>query len=318
MAGIRGARRCAGSAVALVALLLPACGGEEVPRIDLEAREKVTYPQRRPAGNPVRFILGGAMLPTEGYHRYKEFLRLVETRLGRPVQALERPGFAAANTALARGEADAAFHCSGPYVAGHDEFGLELLAAPVVGGKSTYTAVFIVPAASGARRLEDLRGRSFAFVDALSFTGHLLPLSRVAALGGGAGGFFGRTVFTGSHDASVRTVAQGLVDGAAVDNLLLDHLRLTRPAEVAGVRVIEESGPYAGPPVVVRPGLDPALTARLREIFLGLDGDEAGRAVLRRIGVERFVACRDADYDPIRRVRDGLRGVVLPPAGGAR
>ena len=59
-------------------------------------------------------------------------------------------------------------------------------------------------------------------------------------------------------------------------------------------------GPSPIPPVVVARGLDPSRKARLRELFLGMSADPAGRAVLAAGRMAGFVPVQDADYDPIR------------------
>ena len=44
------------------------------------------------------------------------------------------------------------------------------------------------------------------------------------------------------------------------------------------------------PPIVVHPALDTALREELRRAFLTFHADEGGRAVLARLGIDRFEA----------------------------
>jgi ABC-type phosphate/phosphonate transport system substrate-binding protein len=46
--------------------------------------------------------------------------------------------------------------------------------------------------------------------------------------------------------------------------------------------------------------LPTSLTTRLRELFLGMSTDPAGRAILAEGRMMGFVVVRDVDYDPIR------------------
>ena len=71
--------------------------------------------------------------------------------------------------------------------------------------------------------------------------------------------FFRKYVFTYSHDNSIKSVAEKLVDGAAVDSLVYDYTVARSPLFSAKTRVIQKSGPYGIPPVVVHPGLNPEL-----------------------------------------------------------
>jgi ABC-type phosphate/phosphonate transport system substrate-binding protein len=51
--------------------------------------------------------------------------------------------------------------------------------------------------------------------------------------------------------------------------------------------------------LVVRKGLDPSITAAIRDALLKMDGDPLGRAVLKGFGAERFVPTVDKDYEPL-------------------
>ncbi len=58
----------------------------------------------------------------------------------------------------------------------------------------------------------------------------------------------------------------------------------------AKTKVIEATAPYLNPPIAAHPGLDPALRESLRRALLTLHEEPAGRTVLSRLGIERFVA----------------------------
>jgi phosphonate transport system substrate-binding protein len=108
-------------------------------------------------------------------------------------------------------------------------------------------------------------------------------------------------MFTYSHDNSILAVADGLVDGAAVDSLVYDYLRARDPDAVKGTRVIGRWGPYGIQPIVVHPDLDPALRSALKGLLLSLHAEPDGRALLERLLIERFV---DAGPDLFRSIRE--------------
>lgn len=206
------------------------------------------------------------------------------------------------------GDVDVAFVCGRPYIDGHDEIGLELLVAPQVHGKTVYYSYVIVPTNSPTERFDELRGKTFAFADPMSNSGKLAPTYLLAQIGETPGSFFREFVYTYAHDKSIRAVAQGIVDGAAVDQLIWDYLDTTNPELTAETRVIETSGPYGMPPVVVRPGLDPELKERLRHLLLSMHEDDRGKEILEGMMVDRFVAIDDSAYDSIREMRSWLAG----------
>ena len=88
--------------------------------------------------------------------------------------------------------------------------------------------------------LEDLKGHTFAFTDPDSNTGRLVPLYWLAALHTRPETFFGRSIYTYSHDNSIMAVARGLVDAAAVDGLIWDYYAKKNPAFTSKTRIIKK------------------------------------------------------------------------------
>ena len=107
-------------------------------------------------------------------------------------------------------------------------------------------------------------------------------------------------VASGAHQRSIQMVLDGAIDASGIDSTVLETEAVRRPELEAGLRTIAVIGPSPIPPVVVARGLDPSRKARLRELFLGMSADPAGRAVLAEGRMAGFVPVRDADYDPIR------------------
>jgi phosphonate transport system substrate-binding protein len=171
---------------------------------------------------------------------------------------------------------------------------------PEINGKSVYYSYIIVPADSSAEGLEGLRGKSFAFADPMSNSGRLAPTYMLRKIGETPDSFFREYAFTYSHENSVRAVAEGLVDGAAVDSLVYDYLITHEPTIKAQTKIIDRSGPFGIPPIVVNPALNQEIKARLRGLFLNMHQDETGKEALRSLLIDRFVMGDDRAYDTIR------------------
>ncbi|WP_459941966.1 substrate-binding domain-containing protein [Deferrisoma palaeochoriense] len=302
--------RPAGAAARLLIpllLFLAACSGGDEPFVDLSARPAAEAPAEEPAREPaLRIALGSMITPKEGFRYYRELAEYLGGKLGRPVDLVDRGTYAETNELLKTGQVDAAFVCGRPYVEAHDAFGVEILAVPVVDGKTVYHSYILVPRASPANTLADLRGKRFAFTDPLSNSGCLVPTYELAQRGETPETFFGEVVYTHAHDASIRAVARGLVDGAAVDSLIWHYLARREPDVAARCRVIWRSSPYGIPPVVVRRGAGPELVRRVRDALLHAHEDPEGRRILSGMGVDRFVPGDDAAYDGIRAMRAWL------------
>lgn len=250
---------------------------------------------------PLRMAVAPAITPRERLYAFCPLLDYLGARVGRLVRYVPVRTYAEINEMMKLGSVDPALVCDYPCVPGQEEGYMDLLAIPQIRGKVKYRSSVIVPADSDARSLEDLRGKSFAFSDPLSFAGRLAPTYMLWKMGTTPESFFGRTVFTYSHAYSVRAVARHLVDGAAVDSVVLDYLVQEKPEYNRLVRVITSSPESGMLPLVVRPGLEREIKERLREIFLNAHRDPSGRAALRALEVDRFVPGDDRAYDVIRR-----------------
>ena len=288
--------------VAMVVLSIStACERKEPVRVSLNAGPQAVASSARNE-QPLRIGMGAMITPKEGYVYYQRLQAYIGKRIGRQVQLVDRDNYDEMNRLLETGGVDAAFVCAGPYVEGREKFGMELVAMPLVKGRPIYHSYIIVHRECPVKGFEELRGKVFAFVDPKSNTGKLVPTYMLARMGETPDSFFSRYVYTNSHDQSIRAVAERLVDGAAVDSLIWEYTALKNQKLTDQTRIIARSDPYGIPPVVVRPGIDPELKRRLRDILFSAADDAEGREILKGMMIDRFVAGDDANYDTIRQM----------------
>ncbi len=252
----------------------------------------------------LRVAIAAMISPETTKQYYGDLMRLIGKRLGRRTVFLQRKTYAEVNHLLEAKEVDIAFVCAGPYVDGHDKFGMEILAVPVVNGERYYRSLFIVHRDSDIQNFDDLKGKRFAFTDPDSNTGRLVPRFVLAERGTTAEKFFRETFFTNSHDNSIKAVADGLADGAAVDSLVWEFMKSTEPEIVGRTRVVHSSPRYGIPPVVVHPHMADGVKKELRETFVSLHGDATASPLLRELRIERFEDGKDEAYDKVREMRD--------------
>lgn len=295
-------------------LLNPGCKEKEQP-IAVNLTERQPLPAQQPEEKVLKVCVGSMITPLDGYVYYQQLLDYLGQRLEMKVRALDFPNYQEVNQKLQSGEVELAFACGGPYVEGQEQFGLQLLVAPEVNGRAEYHSYLIVPADSPARSLADLRGKTFAFADPRSNSGFIAPSYDLAKMQETPESFFSSFLFTYAHDRSIRIVADQLVDGAAVDSLIYDYLLRAEPELGKKVKVVAKSQAFGSPPVVAGSALDPELRQRIINLLLHLHLDPQGQAILRGMGVDRFVPGDDASYDPIRQMRRFLAQPMEPRKG---
>ena len=300
--------------LAAAALILAACSGGSA-QVDFSRQEQptpsaVTTPA---SSSVVRLAIASVLSPLPTSDLYQQLAEYLGEKLGRPVELVQGKTYAEINDLVKSGDVTLALVCTNPYLQGREDFGMELLVAPQVGGGTVYYSLLMVGSDSAAQSLADLRDASFAFSDPLSNSGRLAPLYQLALLGESPDNFFGRTIFTYAHDSSIRAVAEGVVAAAAVDSLVFDYMVNTEPEIAAKVKVIQRWGPFGINPFVVNPHLDAGLKQQLRSVFLEMDRDPQGKAILHDLLIDRFVVPDDSIYDGVREMRSYLSEHGLGP-----
>lgn len=282
-------------------LLFSGCEREKAEKVSL--REVETQPPLFPEKKGLKIAISAITSPKKTLIYYKDILDYISRKIDAPIELVQRDTYDEVNHLVKDNKIHAAFVCSGAYIDGHKEFGMELLVAPVAYGKSYYSSYVIVPADSKARKLEDLRGKRYAFTDPMSNSGKLVPTYMLATMGETPDSFFAITIFTYSHDKSIEAVAYNLVDGASIDSLIWDYMDATNPEFTSKTRVIKKSPPYGIPPVVVPRELDHKVKKKLQEILLNMHLDAEGKIILEKVKIDRFIVIEDRAYDSIREMR---------------
>ncbi|MEP7052517.1 MAG: PhnD/SsuA/transferrin family substrate-binding protein [Pseudomonadota bacterium] len=259
------------------------------------------------ATRPLRVAMSAAFVSERGVPVYGKIVDYLADRTNVPLELVTGLTYTTINEMLAAGAVDYGFICGYPYILAHDQPvpKVELVAAPVpkdprYGHRPVYFSDLVVRKDSRFKALSDLRGATYVYNEETSNSGYNMPRGYLVKLGL-THGFFGKVLRSGSHEASIRMVAQGLADASFVDSLVLDYERASGAADAAAVRVIDSLGPAPIVPFVVSTAAFG--TAPLKAALLTMHEDARGRKILDEALLERFVAVSDADYDALRALK---------------
>lgn len=252
------------------------------------------------AAEPLKIGVSSMITPVDAVKYYQEIIDYIGEQIKRPVKMVHRMTYDEMDALLEKGEVTVAFICSGPYVKNRKKFGIELLAAPMVNGRPQYHSYIIVHKDSPMKSFPELKGKSFAFTDPKSNTGKLYPAYLLKTMGYTPEEFFKRSLYSYSHNKSVEMVAKKIVDGAAVENIVYEHMLKKGYPYAQQTKIIKRSPPFGIPPVVVTKEIDPELRKGLEGAFLNMHGTAKGKAILDGMMVEKFVKADDRHYDSIR------------------
>jgi phosphonate transport system substrate-binding protein len=257
-------------------------------------------------GAPHRVAISAAFESEEGAPVYRELVVYLAEKTGVPYEVVTGLGYGPMVEMLKSGGVEYGFVCACPELVAGDAASpsVAILAGPVskgsrYGGKPIFFSDLIVRKDSAMESLQALATRTYVYNGDLSLAGYTMPRSHLVDLGL-THGFFGKVLRSGSHQASIRMVAEGLADASYVSSLVLDHDRDKGYAHATAVRVIESLGPSPAPPVVASSRTPVAERERFQRYLVAMHQDPRGRQILDKVLLERFAVVTNQDYEPVR------------------
>jgi phosphonate transport system substrate-binding protein len=269
----------------------------------------VLFPGLGGANTRLHLVLTPSQKPTDLLAAGEEFGKALSQLVGVPVRVTVASDYAAVIEALRNRTADLAFVHPAGYVLAHREAKAMIVARNLWHGKSTFSSRIFVRKESGFKTLEDLRGKTMAFVDPASSSGYIYPMvmlmQRGLVKGRDPKTFFREVVFSGSHDASMQALLNGHVDAIATFDLAHEQY-LKEPAQRDKLMWVAETPQIPEAGIASRDGLDPAMVTRVRTALLKMRGAEYASILKRLYDISGFEPAEDKDYDPVRQAVDLL------------
>jgi phosphonate transport system substrate-binding protein len=222
----------------------------------------------------------------------------LEQATGARVELTIPLNYAAVVEAFGADKVDIAYFGGFTYVQASKRFG----AQPLVqrDRDQAFHSLFITQADSPISSLADLAGKSFAFGDVNSTSGHLMPeyFLRKASVDPDV---IARAIYSGGHDATALAVVNKKVDAGALDEAVYARLTKDGKLDAAKLKVFYTSPPFFDYIWAAREALDPALAGAFRKAMLALDAaNPQHKPVLDLLQATRYVAADDASYDKLR------------------
>lgn len=252
---------------------------------------------------PVKIGVVSMITPIDAVEYYQEMIDYISEKMGAPVEMVLKRTYDEMDRMLEKGEVDAAFVCSTPYVEDKRRFGAELLVVPQVNGRAFYKSFIIVHKDSEIKSFDELKGKTFAFTDPKSNSGRLYPVYRLAKKGERPEKFFKKYIYSYSHNKSVELVAKKLIDGAAVENLIYQYMNEKGSPYVKQIRIIEKSPFFGIPPMITTPGVSTFIKEKIKEILTDMHRENKGKRILSAMLIEKFVEGSDSNYDTVREMK---------------
>ena len=265
------------------------------------------------AQTPLTLALTPSRDPTALKEAGDAFAKTISQVSGVPVKAIVASDYAGVIEALRSKRVDLAFVHPVGYVLANREAGCQILVRDVWQGKTAYTARFYVRKDRGIQRVEDLRGKTVAFVDPASSSGYISPMVLLIKQGlvrdRDPKSFFKDALFTGTHEAALQSVLRGRVDAAASFDKA-PELHLKDPALIAQLGFVGETPEIPEAGICARPDLPADPVARVKRALLSIKAPEYAALLKQIYDIDGFIEASDRDYQP---VRDAMTLMNLSP-----
>jgi phosphonate transport system substrate-binding protein len=260
-------------------------------------------PARADAQGALHLVLTPSQKPTDLMVAGEAFGSALGKLVGMPVRVTVASDYAAVIEALRNRTADLAFVHPVGYVLANREAKAVIIAKDQWHGHTSYTARIWVRKESGYKSLEDLRGKTIAFVDPASSSGYVYPMVMLIQKGlvqnRDPKTYFKEVVFSGSHDAGLLALIHGHVDAlGSFDEAPEQYLK--DPAERAKLAFVAESAPIPEGGICGREGLDPAVVAKVRAALLQMRGPQYEPLLRKLYDIDGFEPAEDGEYGVVR------------------
>lgn len=241
----------------------------------------------------------------------KPLIQFLERETGYYFETAIPTSYIAVVEAFGTDRADIAIINSFSYLLAHQKYGANAVLRVIrTGNQAYYRGQIIVRTDSGIDRLEDLNGKSIAYVDASSASGYILPSNLLKKQGIKPA----RETFAMKHDNVVIMVYQKQVDAGAtfyspphpVTGEPLDarsRVKKQYPDVFEKIKILALTDSLPNDPVVFRKGMSSVMVERIKNALLKFANSEEGKKIMPEIySMEGLIETSDSDYDLLRKL----------------
>ena len=227
----------------------------------------------------------------------------LEQKLGRPVNLIIPTNYNATVEALGNGSLDFAYLGGLTYIKAHARYNV----VPLVQRSSDlqFRSFFITSSHSSIHSLVDLKGKTFAFGDINSTSGHLMPYLEMRQAGIDPNNSL-KFRYTGSHPATAKAVESGAVDAGALDESVYTSMIAEGKLDPNKVRVFYMSKPFVDYVWAARKDVDPATQEKFAQAFTDLK-EHQDDEILKILRGKDFVRANNEEYTVLRLVAEDLK-----------
>lgn len=234
--------------------------------------------------------------------KYQQFVSYLSKKTGLQVEPFVGADYTAVVEALNSGQLDVAWFGPSEYVLATDvvKSGVEAFASAVQAeGTVPYRSIFITRTDSQINGLADMKGKSIAFTDPASTSGHIFGRYSLVQQGYKPDEYFKQLIYSGSHDACLLAVKNKQVDVAVISSRKLPGFIKSGIVAENEIKTVFESVEIPEDPITYRKDLPQDVKDKLKAAFFDSTGELA--TSLEGTGFAKFNSADDKSYDLVRK-----------------
>ena len=261
--------------------------------------------------NEKQKVLRFGMIPFESADKLIEKATPLMDAIGKGIGMEVKLSVAADYTgvieALRGKKLDAAFLTPASYILAKQEANARVILKSQRNGNPYYYGAIITRSDSGIKTLQDLKGKSFAFGDPISTSGHVFPRKLLLENKISPDRDFSHLIYSGAHDATVLAIMNKKVDAGATysddsTGSKGSWTRYLKPEEIKDIRVLAVTDPIPSDNICVSQDMDPKLAEKLAQVIIDFGKTKEGSELMQKIyKFTGYIRATDADYDPVRK-----------------
>jgi phosphonate transport system substrate-binding protein len=259
---------------------------------------------------PAKLVLG--MVPSREANvivdNLTQIAEIMTVKLGIPVETFVSTNFVGLVEAMGTGRVDIGLFGPAALVQAMDVHGAKVILASVRRGSTAYRAQFNVRCDSGITEVEQLRGKTIAWVDPGSASGYQFPYVSLKTTHGIDPESEMTQIFAGSHDAVALAVYNGDVDvgltfGGSPGSDGRETILNDYPDALDVLCIVGYSDWIPNDGAVVRQGLDPELVESITVALFEIPQTDEGREITSTLfNVTEFARIEADAYNIVREV----------------
>lgn len=261
--------------------------------------------------NPIKFYFTPSVDAEKITMSAKPLINFLEKETGYYYETAVPTSYIAVVEAFGTDRADIAIINSFSYLLAHQKYGARAILRVVrTGNQTSFRGQIIAHVDSKINSIEDLNGKSFAFVDASSASGYILPNNLLRK----KGVKLARETFAMKHDNVVTMVYQKQVDAGAtfyspphpVTGEPMDarsRVKKQYPDVFDKIKIVALTDEIPNDPVVFRKNMSDEMVDKIKKALLKFVNTEEGKKVLPDIySIDGLIETTDSDYDGFRKM----------------